>query len=331
MIQKTTIIALFLTSLCVGVLLDVFHRSVVFGADDIAVQLQIPVGTAKSFTVCTADDASLSCNGLAEYIVAIYRWVIGLAAVLAVLALTWGGVQWMTSGGDSGKIQEGRKVMINAIIGFLLALGSYTMLYAINPDLVQFSPISIPKIQKIDLDLEPVESEVDEPISFSGTGTTYSGLPHLSLSPGAKADLETPGIIDPKMISFLNKLDKIAEETGILYHISLNRGHSIHVKGTNRKSQHKFGTAVDISYKLAKEDPKLIELAQKLIEIHKKNPDELKIRQLIFSSSRIPELIYANKISDPRVYRGALPGHKPHIHVGVDSAGSFHSFRGDPN
>lgn len=307
-------------------------------ADSITVALQIPIMGEVKIPICQSQSETgpdgkprevLVCTGIAKYISIVYQWTVAFAAILAVLAFTYAGVLWLIAGGDSGKVTESKKVMGNALIGLLLALGSYMLLNLINPNLVAFKAIRVPGIGTINLDL--IESEIDEPMTFSGTGTTYTGLPHLSVSSNAKKDLETPGIIDPKMIIFLNKLDKIAEDTGILYHISLNRGHSIHVKGSDKTSQHKNGAAVDITYKLENEDPKLIELAQKLIEIHKSNPGELEIKQLIFSSPSITELIYAKKISNPSVYRDSLPGHKNHIHVGVDAPGSFHSFPGDPN
>lgn len=171
----------------------------VHAADDIAVQLQIPIGAQESITVCTSDDTSLSCNGLAEYIIAIYRWVIGIAAVLAVLALTWSGVQWMTSGGDSGKIQEARKVMINAIIGLLLALGSYTMLFAINPDLVQFEPLTVKRIAAIDLDMD----EFEAPRATNLHKPTGSTPPGGSTSPGGPTPPEgnVSGFPNLKLIS----------------------------------------------------------------------------------------------------------------------------------
>lgn len=113
---------------------------------------QIPISGLKSLTLCeTGSGDSLSCPGIAKYIQVVYTFLVGFATVLAVLAVTWGGIQWLLSRGESSKIQEARKIIGNAIVGLLLTLGSYTILSVINPSLTQFSPLSITPILKIDL------------------------------------------------------------------------------------------------------------------------------------------------------------------------------------
>lgn len=121
-------------------------------AADITVPLQIPISGKDAITVCTGD----FCAGIADYIAIIYKWAIGLAAVLAVIALTWGGVLWMTAGGGK-RTDEAKKVIGNAIAGLLLALCSYLILAAISPQYVLFEPIHIPGIARIDLVLDEME------------------------------------------------------------------------------------------------------------------------------------------------------------------------------
>ncbi|MBI4253406.1 hypothetical protein HY623_04525 [Candidatus Uhrbacteria bacterium] len=113
-------------------------------AGDVSVQLEIPIpDIGQSLPVCTTRETNRACAGIEEYLSAIYRWLIGITAVLAVVALTWGGVRWLTSSGDKGVIQDAKKVIINAVIGILVALSSYSLLWAINPNLAQFEPLRI--------------------------------------------------------------------------------------------------------------------------------------------------------------------------------------------
>lgn len=124
---------------------------------------QIPISGLKSLTLCeTGSDDTLSCPGIAKYVQVIYTFLVGFAAVLAVLAITWGGVQWLLSRGESGKIQEARKIIGNAFVGLIIALGSYAVLSVINPSLTQFSPLRIQAIQEIPLDFESVEKHGEE-------------------------------------------------------------------------------------------------------------------------------------------------------------------------
>lgn len=129
-----------------GVLAVAYSAASAYAAN-ISVPLQIPISGTGSIEVCVGE----KCSGIAQYVSLVYRFLVGFTAVLAVLAITWGGVRWLTSGGESGKIQEARKVIGNAIIGLVIALLSYAGLYLINPALTQFNPLTVKPIKRIDL------------------------------------------------------------------------------------------------------------------------------------------------------------------------------------
>lgn len=159
-----------LTRLLFGFLIAAILGSSIFlafAAGNIDVQLQIPIGTREKITACnevpdlaTADpnDKKLVCTGLSDYIVTLYEWLVAAAAILAAAMLTWGGFQWLSAAGESKRVEEGKKIMHNALIGLVLALGSYTLLWAINPDLVG--------VGKLDLSLV-----APKPILFAGSST----------------------------------------------------------------------------------------------------------------------------------------------------------------
>ena len=56
---------------------------------------------------------------------AIIQIIIILAAVAALGFLVWGGVKWITSGGDRGKIEQARGTIIAAIVGLIIALAAF--------------------------------------------------------------------------------------------------------------------------------------------------------------------------------------------------------------
>jgi len=82
---------------------------------------------------------------LATYIHDSYLFIIGFASVLAVVMIIYGGVTYMTTDAVYGK-KEGIRIIKNALIGLLLVLGSYLILYTINPELVKLDTV-LPKIQ----------------------------------------------------------------------------------------------------------------------------------------------------------------------------------------
>ena len=109
--------------------------------------------TGKTICVKTASDCvtdpvtkKVTCTpgtGFATYLNAMIEVVIGLCAVLAMIMIIMGGIQYMTSELVSGK-QEGRKKITQAILGLLLALGAFAILNTINPDLLNISLNSLP-------------------------------------------------------------------------------------------------------------------------------------------------------------------------------------------
>lgn len=74
-------------------------------------------------------------NPIGAYLNILLRIFIGLCAVLAVVMIVMGGVEYMTSELISGK-EAGREKVTGAILGLLLALGAYILLFTINPDLL---------------------------------------------------------------------------------------------------------------------------------------------------------------------------------------------------
>ncbi len=74
---------------------------------------------------------------LSTYLAAIYRAGLILASVLSVLMIVIGGIQYMTAGGNPGRLGDAKDRIWQAILGLLLVLGSYLILNTINPDLVK--------------------------------------------------------------------------------------------------------------------------------------------------------------------------------------------------
>jgi len=70
----------------------------------------------------------------ATYMIGIFNLAIGIAAVLAVVFIVIGGIQYMSTDAYSGKT-DGKEKIQNALLGLLLAISAYTILYNINPDL----------------------------------------------------------------------------------------------------------------------------------------------------------------------------------------------------
>jgi hypothetical protein len=68
----------------------------------------------------------------AMYIGKIIKEVIKYVGLLAVMALTYGGIIFMLSYGDDGKIKNAKKIVTYALIGIVVSGAAYAIIDAIN-------------------------------------------------------------------------------------------------------------------------------------------------------------------------------------------------------
>ena len=103
----------------------------------------------------------------AQYLQGIFILIIGIATVLAVLAIIYGGIKYMSTDAF-GEKNEAKTTIQNAIWGLLLAIGAWLILFTVNPRLVNFN-LSIP--------VQPIAT------TTGGSGTTGGGgIDSLSLT-----------------------------------------------------------------------------------------------------------------------------------------------------
>ncbi len=76
-------------------------------------------------------------TNLTEYLSAIFNLGIGLAGVFAVLMIVVGGVQYIAGAASPSARSEAKKRITSAILGLLLAVSSWLIVYIINPDLIK--------------------------------------------------------------------------------------------------------------------------------------------------------------------------------------------------
>lgn len=86
-------------------------------------------------------------SNLGQYINVVYKFIVGLAIFFGIIMTTIAGFKWLTAGGNAGKIGEAKKMIVNAIIGLMIATGAYTILQTINPRLLELHLPLIPKIK----------------------------------------------------------------------------------------------------------------------------------------------------------------------------------------
>jgi len=66
-------------------------------------------------------------------------FIIAISGVAAFTMLVWGGIEWMTSAGNTGRIGNAKDRILKAFLGLLLILTSVVILEVINPSFTSFS------------------------------------------------------------------------------------------------------------------------------------------------------------------------------------------------
>jgi hypothetical protein len=100
-------------------------------------------------------DYDVSTGNIGQYLNIMIKIVIGIAAVLAVVMIVIGGMEYMTSELISSK-EAGKSRMTNAILGLVVALGAYALLYTINPNILNTEI----KIGEVTLKYSSVENTI---------------------------------------------------------------------------------------------------------------------------------------------------------------------------
>jgi len=58
--------------------------------------------------------------------------VLIIAGIIVFVYLVWAGLQWMTSGGDKGKVEEARSRITAALVGLAIVAAAYALSVVIN-------------------------------------------------------------------------------------------------------------------------------------------------------------------------------------------------------
>lgn len=74
-----------------------------------------------------------SSRGISIFLNQLYQYVIGIAIILAVLEVVWGGFLWMGSGASVTSKEAGKSKIGMALAGLLLVLSPYLVFQIINP------------------------------------------------------------------------------------------------------------------------------------------------------------------------------------------------------
>jgi hypothetical protein len=142
---------------------------------------------------CPAGSRDTRATDFYTYVGYLYKFGIAAVGIAALFMIIVGGFMYITSAGNNAKMESAKGVITDAIVGLILALSAYLILYTINPELVNIRPIK-------SLPVSPITGAANTPITSGTTvappststpinGTTSTGSLVTSKCPGVTTDL----------------------------------------------------------------------------------------------------------------------------------------------
>ncbi len=105
-----------------------------------------------TFSSVIEKDGSLHINFFGEYMAALYKYLLNIGVTISIVLIMIGGLQWVLSA--SGTDAKGAKDRIrNAVVGLVLLMSVYMILFIVNPNLVLLQTPAIKGIDEVELEL----------------------------------------------------------------------------------------------------------------------------------------------------------------------------------
>jgi len=100
---------------------------IALSATTIVGSAQIAAGTVLAQGTPIGAPAGFA-QDIGSLINAVVSFVMVIAALLVFMYLIWGGIEWITSGGDKGKTESARNKITAAVLGLIVLAASYAIL-----------------------------------------------------------------------------------------------------------------------------------------------------------------------------------------------------------
>ena len=172
MLKKINIIAFII----LGIILSSFPVLVLAQSKSIQFKPQIELPNIKM----SGDVVSFNEKGqgesdlLARYIKGVYNYSLEIGGILAAIILMAGGVLWLTSGGDSGKVSKAKELIFSSITGLVILFSSFMILKTINPNLVEIKGVKMITPKSISISGVCNSTKGPTPYSYEEEGVYYN-------------------------------------------------------------------------------------------------------------------------------------------------------------
>lgn len=79
------------------------------------------------FGVNYGSNAGLGTRDVRDTVTAIINVALGVLGIVALLIILWGGLTWMTAGGNEEKTSQARKIIASGVVGLIVIFVAYAL------------------------------------------------------------------------------------------------------------------------------------------------------------------------------------------------------------
>lgn len=91
-----------------------------------------PLNEIKNNAIAADITSRGAGGGLAFYIATLWQTVITVGGIAFIIYLVWGGIEYLTSGGDKARVEDATKKITSSVIGIVILISSYAITYFIQ-------------------------------------------------------------------------------------------------------------------------------------------------------------------------------------------------------
>ncbi|MDE1919245.1 MAG: hypothetical protein KGH56_00945 [Patescibacteria group bacterium] len=162
----------------------------------------VPLAPIPGLTSITDQNSAANSANLAVFFNNLYKFLIGIAAVLAVIEIIWGGLEISTQDSIS-KQKDGKKRIQDAIFGLVLVLSPVLVFSIINPSILNLSlnlpalnlatpPIPVTR-SPLPVTRSPQRTSNSQVLGARNAAATSTVLPFVDANTGGLINSGEPG------------------------------------------------------------------------------------------------------------------------------------------
>jgi hypothetical protein len=124
--------SLFLRKLFVSLALVASFVAVLGGVTPVHADISLPKSETLCNGTCSVDVKNGNKESIVSVIISIAQYATYVIVAVSVLFLVYGGFLYVTDNGSGDSAKKGQKVLVNAIIGLVIAILAYTVVSVIG-------------------------------------------------------------------------------------------------------------------------------------------------------------------------------------------------------